>query len=72
MEPAAADECNSGMAHLPSSGRMSRFRPIGVAWRTYARPKHKWQLRIKPIYLVGFAALVSFVAVVLSCSGSLS
>ena len=51
---------------------MSRFGPTGRAWRTYARPKRKWHLRIKPIYLVGFAALVSFVAVVLACSGSVT
>jgi len=48
---------------------MSRFTPI--AWRTALRPKRKWAMPAKPIYLVGFVAFVSFVAVLLSCSGSL-
>jgi len=49
---------------------MSRFSPIG-AWRTTLRPKRKWAMPAKPIYLVGFVAFVSFIAVLLSCSGSL-
>ena len=58
------------MARTHPTQHTSRFRPIG-AWRTTFRPKRKWAMPAKPIYLVGFVALVSFVAVLLSCSGSL-
>ncbi len=67
MEPARANECNSGMARTTPPGRMARFRSTS-AWRTSLRPKPEWKMTTRPIYLVGFVALITFVVVVLSCT----
>lgn len=64
-----AGACNDVMARTHPNERMTRFGPIG-AWRTSLRSKGEWTMPVRPIYLIGFVALLSFVAVVLSCSGS--
>jgi hypothetical protein len=64
-----ASACNDVMTRTHSNQRMTRFRPIG-AWRTSVLSKREWTMPVRPIYLIGFVALLSFVAVVLACSGS--
>jgi hypothetical protein len=65
--PCAQTSAIAAMARTTPTERMARFRSPG-GWRTSLRPKREWKMTAKPIYLVGFVALITFVVVVLSCT----